>query len=70
MWLDRAQMELWVKETIKLQEFFLPFLKILPKTKQQQFIMIFKNKTFPFRNYIHVEDIARLNLLATHYIKK
>ena len=69
MWLDRAQMELWVKETIKLQEFFLPF-KNITKNKTTTIYYDFKNKTFPFRNYIHVEDIARLNLLATHYIKK
>ena len=57
MWLDRAQMELWVKETIKLQEFFLPFLKILPKTKQQQFIMILKIKPF------HLEIIFMSKIL-------
>ena len=49
-------MELWVKETIKLQEFFLPF-KNITKTKQQQFIMILKIKPF------HLEIIFMSKIL-------
>ena len=54
----------------KITRIFPTFFKNITKNKATTIYYDFKNKTFPFRNYIHVEDIARLNLLATHYIKK
>ena len=54
----------------KITRIFPTFFKNIIKNKTTTIYYDFKTKTFPFRNYIHVEDIARLNLLATHYIKK
>ncbi len=54
----------------KITRIFPTFFKNITKNKTTTIYYDFKTKTFPFRNYIHVEDIARLNLLATHYIKK
>jgi len=54
----------------KITRIFPTFFKNITKNKTTTIYYDFKNKTFPFRNYIHVEDIARLNLLASRYIKK
>mgnify|MGYP000856835115 CR=1 FL=1 len=54
----------------KISRIFPTFYKNIYRNKKTIIYYDFKKKIFPSRNYIHVEDIARLNLLTSKYIKK
>lgn len=54
----------------KINRIFPTFYKNIYRNKKTIIYYDFKKKIFPSRNYIHVEDIARLNLLASQYIRK
>ena len=54
----------------KISRIFPTFYKNIVRNKKTLIYYDFKKKIFPLRSYIHVEDIARLNIKALNYLNK
>ena len=54
----------------KITRIFPTFYRNIKENKKTTIFYDFKKKIFPSRNYVHVEDIAKLNLLVSRYFEK
>ena len=54
----------------KISRIFPTFYKNIIKNKKMIIYYDFKKKMFPSRSYVHIEDIAKLNIKAINFINK